>query len=245
MSAPFAAAAAPAPLRAVPTLPIGSGEVREARLVLSPNSLGGLLRFIRAARDTLESEQMSHPSTWRDPDNEKFLSPIVVELIEAARRGVAVRVIVNDDKAFGGSPTGKMGPNEITARLLNSIAQCDDLPLEARVINVKATGITYVHNKGYLADGRKVLVSSINGTKNSIMNNREVAVHLDSVDAHQYFLGAFQFDWTRSPALDSRKIPADQTPPGVTPVQGCLELSRSAAKIFFPGSQPGSFAGLY
>ncbi|MFH1263821.1 MAG: phospholipase D-like domain-containing protein, partial [Pseudomonadota bacterium] len=56
-----------------------------------------------------------------------------------------------------------------------------------------------IHNKGFLADDRFALVSSINGTQNSVMNNRELGILLDSPDAAQYFKMAFNADWNVSP----------------------------------------------
>jgi phosphatidylserine/phosphatidylglycerophosphate/cardiolipin synthase-like enzyme len=58
--------------------------------------------------------------------------------------------------------------------------------------------VNYVHNKGMVADGSRVFVSSINGTENAIMNNREVAVSVVSPDAAQYFGKVFDTDWQLS-----------------------------------------------
>ncbi len=210
--------------RTVVALPAGKGDVANAEIISSPNSLNDLVSLMRSAKDHLDVEQMSLPSQWRSPH--VALSPLVSEMIAAARRGVTVRVLLNDEDAFKtlvqnspahvtlpdpGTPSvgaGKMNPNEVTARLLLQAARCEKLPLSARIVSIKNTQITYIHNKGYLVDGNKALVSSINGTQNSVINNREIAILLESKDAAQYFGKAFSFDWDNSPELSADPNPA-------------------------------------
>lgn len=243
--------------RSLPAIKQGEGSGVSARLILSPNSRQGLIDVIRSAQAHLEMETMSLPSVWRDP--ELTQSVIVTELINAAKRGVKVRVLLNDARAFAKPKTGfgnaqengKSGcsgcgfvlpglpgylpgylpwypwpelglknsespedpdnqepqvaadkyPNLTTAKLLEKAARCEHLPISAKIVSVKEVQITVIHNKGVLVDGIKGLVSSINGTRNSVMNNREVAVLLESKDAATYFGNAFDFDWNHSPEL--------------------------------------------
>ncbi|MHA1909107.1 MAG: phospholipase D-like domain-containing protein, partial [Candidatus Thorarchaeota archaeon] len=51
------------------------------------------------------------------------------------------------------------------------------------------------HNKGIIADGKIVLVSSINYSDNSIENNREAGVIIENEDVAQWFLDVYDFDW--------------------------------------------------
>jgi len=202
----------PSPSRArkVAAIPIGRGDAKNAELILSPRSLDGIVQLIRSARKNLEMEEMSLPAKWRSPHIAE--NPIVTELIRAAQRGVEVRVLLNDDKVWsqpdpspirlGRTETPpaaapKKG-NEATVELLRTVATSERLPLSAKIIDVQAAEITYIHNKGILVDGQLALVGSINGTQNSVVNNREVAILLESPDAAEYFGAAFDFDWGRS-----------------------------------------------
>jgi cardiolipin synthase len=205
-----------------PTISLGTGEVRAAQLLTSPNSAPGLSALMLSARSTLEMEEMNLPLYWRGSTDP---SPLVAGLIDAARRGVHVRALLNDDGAFGGggnptppdpdgndgggitpfeilsalaSPDSNKHANEITANYLRQLANSEHLPLEARIVNTRAAGISYIHNKGIIADSQRVLVSSINGTETSVMKNREMGILLDSPDAGKYFGAAFQADWDAS-----------------------------------------------
>ena len=44
-----------------------------------------------------------------------------------------------------------------------------------------------------IADGKRVFVSSINGTRNAVMNNRETAVNLESPDAATLLRNGLRF----------------------------------------------------
>jgi phosphatidylserine/phosphatidylglycerophosphate/cardiolipin synthase-like enzyme len=78
-------------------------------------------------------------------------------------------------------------------------------------------------------DHSKVLVSSINGTPNSMDNNREVAVLVQSPDAARYYQGFFEFDWTRSPSI---QLPPEEN---IAPCQNQLvQDAGSGPAGFFP-----------
>lgn len=203
------------PRRTVPARPTGSGEVNKATLITSPNSAPALRQAIVDTKRSLDLNFMSFPKN----------TPILGALVAGARRGVVTRVLLNDSKLFAQlgknkkfepaktsapqaprPPTApKIDPQVETAKLLMRFAYCDHLPIDARIINAKPVEITYIHNKGMILDGERVLVSSINGTTNSMENNREVAVLVESPDAARYYGDFFEFDWTRSPALDISK----------------------------------------
>jgi len=177
-------------------IPIGEGNVRKVRVIDSPDSSRSLKSMIRTAKTSIEVEQMSFPPTWRDNNHEKQVSPMIIEIVKAAKRGVKVKVLVNDDRVFDpGSPEDEKKPNQLTADLFMEYARCYDLPISARVIDIEKTALSYIHNKGVIVDNELVLVSSINWTKNSVMNNREIAVLMESEDAAKYYKRAFDFDW--------------------------------------------------
>ncbi len=206
-------------LRTLPPIAEAEGQIESVTLVTSPLANQPLIDLIRSAKSHLSVEHMSLPSVWYAGPN-PYMSPLVAELIAAAERGVHVRVLLNDNDAFGradqGSDKSDDGPgrlrnqansraytlakpaNEITVELLNSLRQQRQIPLFARIINVERAQISYIHNKGILVDSDLTLVSSINGSRNSVHFNREVAVLLKSRDANAYYGGAFDFDWNQS-----------------------------------------------
>jgi phosphatidylserine/phosphatidylglycerophosphate/cardiolipin synthase-like enzyme len=59
-------------------------------------------------------------------------------------------------------------------------------------------GVKYIHNKGAIADGERVLVSSINWNRNSLENNRETAVVIHSQEVSDYYKELFESDWNVS-----------------------------------------------
>jgi phosphatidylserine/phosphatidylglycerophosphate/cardiolipin synthase-like enzyme len=85
--------------------------------------------------------------------------------------------------------------------MLERIGRCSKLPVFAKIVDTHAAEIEIIHNKGFLIDRGQVLVSSINGTRNSVMKNREVGLILDSPDAARYYGDAFDFDWQVSPEI--------------------------------------------
>ncbi|MEO5970269.1 MAG: phospholipase D-like domain-containing protein [Bdellovibrionia bacterium] len=189
---------------------ISSGDVKSAVLITSPDSLAGLVGMIRAAKSTIEVEDMTLPVIWQVGEAKQIeQNPILTALIDASRRGVQVKVLLNDDSVFGKSgnidstshdiPNKTSAPkNEVTRQFIKKLGYCEKLPIAAEVIDVNKAGISYIHNKGFIIDGQKVLISSINGTHNSVVNNREVAVLVESEQAASYFQAVFMADWKNS-----------------------------------------------
>ncbi len=194
--------------RPVPTLSGGYGEVLSVTLLSSPNSLSGIQGLIRSAKEHLEIEFMSLPSTWLTGAIRKE-NPLVTELVAAAKRGVKIRVLLNDDWVFSPHkpPNAPLKANEITVQRLQAYARCYGYPILANIVDVKTLGITYIHNKGILVDDAKAFVSSINGTQNSVVANREIGVILDSPEAARYYSQAFAVDWEKSKPQTMSEIP--------------------------------------
>jgi phosphatidylserine/phosphatidylglycerophosphate/cardiolipin synthase-like enzyme len=165
--------------------------------ILSPSSLDGLVRLLNGARRSIDLELMTFSSKWGATGK---ISPLYRAVVEAARRGVKVRALLNDARVFQ-HPHGdraKKDQNRITVKALNEVAKDEGLGLEARIADVKAMGVSYIHNKGALVDGKKVLVSSINWNQNSVENNREAALVLTSERIHAYYESLFEEDWVAS-----------------------------------------------
>jgi phosphatidylserine/phosphatidylglycerophosphate/cardiolipin synthase-like enzyme len=179
---------------------------------MSPTtSQAGLLGMINGAEKTLDIEQMTFNSTWgKNPGD----SPLYDAVIAAARRGVKVRVLLNDETVFDHPSKPSKPVNRLTYADLNELAKKDDLPLTVRIANLKAMGVDYIHNKGALVDGNETLISSINWDENSIENNRETAVVIKSPAVNAHYLALFTQDWDNSAtaaAADALETPAATT----------------------------------
>lgn len=159
-----------------------------AELVLSPdNSYAGLLQLIRGAKKTIDIQLLSFSPKW----GEEPESPLINALQEASKRGVRIRVLLNDESVFDkGSKAGKR-KNEITAEKLNKMGK----NVTAKIANLGAMGVEYIHNKGMLVDGSKTLISSINWNQNSIERNREAAVVLTGKEVFEHYETMFEADW--------------------------------------------------
>lgn len=186
--------------RTVNLFPVLRGRLDSAELCLSPKSLDCILSFIKGAKKELLVQHMNLPLYWVNRNGGAHKpNPIVHEILAAAKRGVKVQVLLNDDDAFGPKENGmKEERNDLTVAWLKAEAAKSRIRLEAATFRHKAVQVNYVHNKGMVADGASVFVSSINGTENSVMNNREVAVSVKSEQAGQYFGSVFAQDWAAS-----------------------------------------------
>ena len=161
-------------------------------IITSPdNSEKGILALIDSAKSSLDVEQMSFNSNWKDKK-----SPFYDALIRAAKRGVEVRVLLNDSTVFGGGSSAS-NPNLDTVKALNKVGGIKG-SLKAKIADIEQMGVTYIHNKGVLVDGNKALVSSINWTENSVVNNREAALLITSTDVYDHYERLFEKDWSVS-----------------------------------------------
>ena len=171
-----------------------SFEASAIRVITSPDSsLDGITALLRQAKRSIDLELMTFKSLWNGAGTR---SPLVDEVLAAARRGVTVRILLNDETVFQQQVDRASSPiNPVTAELFNRAAQAEKLKLSARIADVKAMGVDYIHNKGLLIDGNVTLVSSINWNWNSISNNRETAVAITCPDVNRYYTHLFERDW--------------------------------------------------
>ncbi|MBC7693571.1 MAG: hypothetical protein H7222_17530 [Methylotenera sp.] len=161
------------------------------RITSPETSLSGLVGMIRSATRTLDIQQMTFEASWKSTAGN---SPLLDEVVAAARRGVKVRVLLNDESVFNHGNTSK-SKNPVTARLLNQVAAKEKLNLSAKVANLKAMGVGAIHNKGALVDGNRTLISSINWGENSVLRNRETAVLITSPGVNGFYENLFDQDW--------------------------------------------------
>lgn len=163
--------------------------------VTSPDtSLSGLSDLLSSAKTSIDLELMTFTPSWTKA---KPVSPLYDAVLAAARRGVRLRVLVNDERVFGGTDTSKMKNFQLVDQL-NAASQSESLNLEARIADLKAMGVDYIHNKGALVDGNQTLISSINWDENSVEHNREAAVVINCTDINKHYSALFNSDWDNS-----------------------------------------------
>lgn len=181
---------------------IGEADASVIVPIASPtSSQQGILNLLNSAQSSIMVEQMEFEPIWKDGSN----SPLLDALIAAAGRGVQVMVLLNDERVFAhGDNVDPKNTDAVT--MLNHAAASQNLPIQARIANLKAMGVTYIHNKGVLVDGSQTLVSSINWDQNSLENNRETGLILTSPAINQFYTATFQSDWNNS------ATPDDSTP---------------------------------
>jgi cardiolipin synthase len=159
--------------------------------VLSPDTSALVHSLLSGARDRIEIEQASIRNASRTE-----LDPFLAAALNASRRGVAVRILLD------GSRFNDEGPadNDEMVELVNTVASRENLPLAARILDPGAGNLEAVHTKGVIVDGQIVMISSINWNANSPNFNREAGVILESPALGSYYSSVFDEDWNRAAA---------------------------------------------
>jgi cardiolipin synthase A/B len=161
---------------------------RAARLVIGPDATlhpDGLLDVIAAARERLSIEAFYLEDDWGNKSN-----PFLEAAFGAARRGVTVHVLLDGSW----SSVAEVGSNDDVLERVNRRAREEGVPLEVRLLEPQGP-IKRLHNKGAMADGRVVLVSSMNWAFGSATENREIGVILEDPELARRFESAFDADW--------------------------------------------------
>ena len=166
--------------------------------VIAPDTSSAITGLLESAQESIEIEQ-----AYITNESKTGLNPYLATAINASRRGVHVRVLL-DSYWFN---TEDEADNDEMAALINRIAATEHLPLEARCADLEASGFEKIHNKGVVVDDRAVLVSSINWNTNSPNFNREAGVIVEHPDVARYFRTVFDADW--SPAVRSPQPSTD------------------------------------
>jgi phosphatidylserine/phosphatidylglycerophosphate/cardiolipin synthase-like enzyme len=74
-----------------------------------------------------------------------------------------------------------------------------------------------VHNKGFVFDHKKVVVSSMNWSGEGVLENRDAGVLIENATAAQYFEAIFLDDWSNHA---KQKMPAPSSTAGAKGTQG-------------------------
>ncbi|HWI53042.1 MAG TPA: phospholipase D-like domain-containing protein [Symbiobacteriaceae bacterium] len=182
----------------------------------------GIIGLMRGARESILIEQQYVHLHWGGASGSPQTTPdlYLEEAIAAARRGVKVRILLSD--AFLDPKDPKDNTN--TVDYVNDIARREKLDMQARIIKSDITALDKIHNKGVIVDGRKVLVSSVNWSLNSPLNNREVSLILDHPDLGMYFTDIFTYDWYNGAPADYPLITE------IDATNGFVELTNPTAK---------------
>ncbi|MDO9325176.1 MAG: phospholipase D-like domain-containing protein [Methanoregula sp.] len=193
------------------TAPTGKHEVKftpahfsgaTVRPVLAPDTSTQIVDLIQSAHTSIEIEQ-----AYITNETTLTLNPYLATAINASRRGVHVRVLL--DSYWYNIEDEK--DNDEMAALITRIGTTEQIPLEGRCADLTASNLEKIHNKGVIVDGQRVLVSSINWNSNSPNFNREAGVIIDHPGVSRYFLSVFEDDWNSSvtspePKTDYLKI---------------------------------------
>jgi hypothetical protein len=129
-------------------------------------------------------------------------NPRLEAYIEAARRGAAVRVVLDN-----GLDRERL--NYETAFYLLQVSHAEGLDLDVRLGNPTLWGL---HNKMVLvrlaSAGRKYAhVGSINGSEVSSKGNRELALQVRSPGVYDYLRQVWDYDWAHSRAPHEQYLP--------------------------------------
>jgi phosphatidylserine/phosphatidylglycerophosphate/cardiolipin synthase-like enzyme len=153
--------------------------------VLAPDTCHLIVPLLTKAKNRILIEE-AYIKHW--PDGKK--NPYLQAAIDAARRGVHVRIIL-DSFYYN---TEEEADNDEIVDEINGIADRDHLPLEARMIDLHGTGLLKLHTKGVVADD-SVFISSINWNENSPVFNREAGVIIEDREVAGFFASVFESDW--------------------------------------------------
>jgi phosphatidylserine/phosphatidylglycerophosphate/cardiolipin synthase-like enzyme len=190
----------PSPEKREPAFSPMKFEGATVRPVLAPDTSDQITGLIASADKSVEIEE-----AYIKNETPLTLNPYLAEAVNASRRGVHVRVLLD---SYWYNMEGPKDNDEMVA-LINRIGANEHIPLEARCANLRTSRLEKIHNKGVIVDDRQVLVSSINWNSNSPNFNRETGVIIDHPGVAQYFLSAFEDDW--NPAVTSPEQKTDYT----------------------------------
>ena len=155
--------------------------------VIAPDTSYQITDLLDSAEESIEIEQ-----AYIKNETPLTLNPYLSSAINASRRGVHVRVLLD---SYWFNVEGPNDNDEMAA-LINRIGTSEHIPLEAKCIDLSVSQLEKIHNKGVIVDDKRVLVSSINWNTNSPNFNREAGVIIDHPGAAEYFRRVFEDDWS-------------------------------------------------
>jgi cardiolipin synthase A/B len=121
-------------------------------------------------------------------------NPRLQALIDAARRGASVRLLLD---SFFDTRTNPRG-NRATVDYLHTLAVAEHLDMQARVGNPTGLGVHAKASLFQIGDERWSAVGSLNGSEISHKLNREVVLLIENGEIHNRLVALFEHDWARS-----------------------------------------------
>ena len=162
--------------------------------IISPDtsllSESGIIKMLYEAKETVLAELFYFDTGW-DQNGLNGPNPYLEALMDAARRGCRVKILLDSSDY----DQDQVPDNKPSMEYLRELADVEDLDIETRLFDTAMTNLAKHHNKGLIVDSRYVLVSSINWNINSITNNRELALIIESEAVSAFFYDVFMSDW--------------------------------------------------
>ncbi|MFC6717525.1 phosphatidylserine/phosphatidylglycerophosphate/cardiolipin synthase family protein [Natrialbaceae archaeon GCM10025810] len=153
-------------------------DLESVELLLAPDNADERLRELVASAE--EELLVQQPRIAADVS-------LLEEAIEAARRGVEVRILLD-------SSWYVEDENEALKADLERAAADEDLPLEIRLVDPGGR-FEKIHTKGVVVDRETAVVGSANWNENALRENREVLLALHGEAVATYYAEVFESDW--------------------------------------------------
>ncbi len=198
--------------------------------VLAPDTSASgatVLSVLMNATGRLYVELLDLDPDWGRRGANLFLDAVV----DAARRGVDVRVLLDPTWARAG---GDRDNHEMLSDLENLSTEVPGLACRF----ISKHGLTMLHNKGVVSDD-SALVSSVNWGYNSVFMNREMGVVIRSKAVADHYARAFLHDWNRS-LLDV--MPVAVSGPGEWRLDVGPASADAEVRVLIDGAAVGSWS---
>ncbi len=169
-------------------------------------SLKPLLALVNQAGqgDVILTQQLYEHPYWGPTDSNAQDDPNVrlEALINAARRGATVRILLDD---FFDNPYAARS-NRTTVNYVNGIAAAEKLDLVARLGNPSGAGLHAKLHLLAIGEQRWVVLASMNGSEASNKLNREMGLALETEQGYNFLANVFNQDWqSHALTLDARQ----------------------------------------
>lgn len=224
----------PIPNPPKPRLGTARDTAATATLLVAPDQTLGLndpiVRDLQAARSEILVEQLNLPPYWRDAGGQAWPNQYLAALVDAAERGVAVRILL--DGHFVDAADNRTDNLDTVSHLLKQ-----DLTGTIQTRLLGGPDEPVLHVKGLVIDRSRALVGSMNWNLNSISRNREVDVRLESSQLASFYADAFEADWARAP---SSSTPATSVP---APGLAAFAMMITAAALWAAAERRGGSLG--
>ncbi len=173
-------------------------DAKAATLFNAPEtSLKPLVALINQAGpgDVILTQQLYEHPYWGPTDSNAQDDPNVrlQALINAARRGATVRILLDD---FFDNPYNARS-NRTTVNAINSIAAAENLDLIARLGNPSGAGLHAKLHLIAIGEQRWIVLASMNGSEASNKLNREMGLALETRQGYNFLADVFFTDWQR------------------------------------------------